>query len=539
MIKLPFETVKTREVRLLKEELEKLQGQMAEASRFIKEVEKGNFGIGISEALGKSELGASFESLQKHLSKIAEEEQERNWTNIGLGKFSDILRNKLSLEPQKLADDILLNLVKYVNANQGAIFILEENQGKESYLEMVACYAYNRKKFLNQKILLGEGLAGQCALEKESIYLTEVPSDYINITSGLGDAPPRSILLSPLSINEKLFGVLELASFEAFPAFKIEFITRLSENIAASIKNVKDNERTLKLLNDSQEQSQQLLSQEEEMRQNLEEMQATQEEIVRKNNEIVKASLETDGILKGINSTMAMIEFTPEGNILEANTNFLNVMQYSLSEIKGKHHRMFVPLEIAGTEEYKTFWEKLASGHSITNTFKRINSQGEIVWLNAIYNPIMNEYGEVAKVVKFATDITKEQEMLAESKGIMNGINAAMAIIEFTPKGVVLNANENFLSLMNYSLEDIKGKHHRLFVPIEQANTADYEEFWQKLAAGNPVAEIFRRVNSQGKTVWLNAIYNPIFNANGEVIKIIKFATDITAEKKMSLIAQQ
>lgn len=539
MMKLPFKFRKAKEVRLLKEELEKLQEQMVEASRFIKEVEKGNFGIGISEVLGNSELGTSFESLQKHLSKIAIEEMERGWTNVGLAKFSDILRNKFSLEPQQLADDILLNLVKYVNANQGAIFILEENQGMESYLEMTACYAYNRKKFLNKKILLGEGLAGQCALEKQTIYMTEVPSDYINITSGLGDAPPRSILLSPLSINEKLFGVLELASFEEFPDYKIEFINRLSENIAASIKNVKDNERTLKLLSDSQEQSQQLLSQEEEMRQNLEEMQATQEEIVRKNTEIVKASLETEGILNGINSTMATIEFTPDGKIITANGNFLKVMEYSLSEIKGNHHRMFVSSDIATSEDYKKFWEKLASGTSVTDVFRRIKHNGEIVWLNAIYNPIMNEYGEVAKVVKFATDITKQQETLAESKGIMKGINAAMAMIEFTPQGMVLDANENFLGLMNYSLEDIKGKHHRIFMPIEMAYTADYDLFWQKLASGTSVSETFRRVNSQGKSVWLNAIYNPIFNANGEVTKIIKFATDITAEKKMSLLAQQ
>ncbi|MBT1706350.1 PAS domain-containing protein [Chryseosolibacter indicus] len=505
------------------------QEQAKEASDFIKEIEKGNLNVEVSQSLQDSELGASLFSIKNHLRKIATEEQERSWLNAGLAKFSDILRNKESLNLTDLADDILTNVVKYVNANQGALFILEDENGEE-YLEMVACYAYDRKKYLNKRLNIGEGITGQCVLEKEVVYLKEVPSGYIKITSGLGQSTPKAILVSPLIVNEKVFGVLELASFNEFAKNKIDFIKRLSENIAASIKNVRENARIVSLLNESQEQAEALRSQEEEMRQNMEEMQATQEEMERKNAEISRASAEMSSILNGINTTMATIEFTTEGTVLTANTNFLTSMKYRLEDIKGKHHRKFVPQDILESKEYKTFWTTLASGKSITGVFKRIDSAGKTVWLNAIYNPILNAGGEVVKVIKFATDITAEQELIAEMKGIMNGIDATMATIEFTPEGIILNANNNFQKTMKCSLESIRGKHHKMFVPADVLVSDEYRAFWKRLAAGESIIGAFKRVNSEGEIVWLHAIYNPIRNANGEVFKVVKFATDITAE---------
>lgn len=520
-------------------ELEKLQLQfqdkekiIKEASDFIKEIEKGNLSGKVSEQLIQNELGGTLLSMQKHLSRIATEEAERTWVNTGLAKFVDILRNKESLDLKDLSDNILMNLVRYVNANQGAIFMLENSVKGEEHLEIIACYAYDRKKFINKRIEIGEGLVGQCVLEREIIYMTEIPDDYIRITSGLGGANPGSILIIPLLLNDKIFGVLELASFEKIPSYKIDFIKRLAENIASSIKNVKDNERTRLLLSASQQQAEELRAQEEEMRQNMEEMQATQEEMGRKNEEIARKAAESQSILTGINATMATIEFTPDGQILGANENFLRAMKCTLQEIKGKHHRSFVPKDIQVTNDYETFWTRLSSGIPISGVFKRINLKGETVWLNAIYNPIFNEKKEVIKVVKFATDITAEQEMLAENKGILSGINATMATIEFTPEGIVLTANNNFLKSMQCSMEDIKGKHHRNFVPKHLLMTEEYKAFWPGLASGISNSGVFERINSKGEKVWLNAIYNPITNANGDVIKVVKFATDITTEKK-------
>jgi methyl-accepting chemotaxis protein len=523
--------VKSKTLKELKEKTVRQQNQFEGATAYVNRILEGNLDAPISDIVVESQLGTPLVSLQKHLKHISLNEQERNWLNVGLTKFADILRNKESLDLKNLADEIIANVVKYVDANQGAIFIYEDTPGDE-HLEMIACYAYDRRKFMSKKINLGEGLAGQCVLEKDVIYIKKAPEQYVSITSGLGHATPREILISPMSINEKIFGVLELASFKEFPQYKIDFIKKLSENIASTIKTVRENERVISLLNSSQQQAEELRAQEEEMRQNMEELQATQEEMQRKTNEITNASAEMMSIVKGINATMATIEFTPEGKVITANANFLSAVKYKLEDIKGKHHQMFVPSELANGEEYKTFWSRLASGESLTGVFKRISSDAKVIWLNAIYNPIQNANGQVTKVVKFATDITQQEERVAETKGVLSGINATMAVAEFTPKGEILHANTNFLAVMDYSLDAIKGKHHRTFVPDEILHSEEYAGFWNRLAAGEPIAGEFKRIASGKRTVWLNAIYNPIHNSNGDVAKVIKFATNITSMKE-------
>ncbi|NOS91506.1 MAG: PAS domain-containing protein, partial [Cyclobacteriaceae bacterium] len=292
--------------------------------------------------------------------------------------------------------------------------------------------------------------------------------------------------------------------------------------------NIKVNERTRNLLQESQEMSAELKEKQEVLRQNAEEMQATQEEVERKAIELSKATAEMSALLQGFDSSMATIEFSPNGTVITANEIFLNAMGYSLSEIKGKHHSMFLSEDERQSKGYKTFWTKLAVGEANKAVFKRIDSQGEVVWLNAIYNPIKNENGEVIKVVKFASNVTAEQEIIAENAGLMEGINTTMATIEFKPDGTVVTANPNFLKTMKYDLAGVKGKHHKMFVPADVLKTKEYEKFWADLAEGKPNTGVFKRITSSGETVWLNAIYNPIKNANGKVVKVIKFATVTT-----------
>ncbi|MDX2196558.1 MAG: GAF domain-containing protein, partial [Cytophagales bacterium] len=362
---------------ILSSENQKLKTILSEASNFIKEIKNGNFNIDISKNLSDNELGVELLSMKLHFDKVSTDEKIRNWFNTGLATFSDILRNKSSLNLKELSDDILSNLVKYISANQGAIFVIENDNNDAEHLRMIACYAYNRKKYLDKRFELGEGLAGQCVLEKEPIYLKEIPEDFVNITSGLGEATPRSVFICPLIINERIFGVIELASLTEFKPHHIDFINKLSENVAACIKNVRDSEQTNTLLNESRQQAEELRAQEEEMRQNLEEMQATQEEMKRKSEELRSTSAEILGIINGINATMATIEFSPDGTIIKANDNFLKTMKYTIDDIKGKHHRMFAPIDVLESDEYKTFWQRLASGESITGVFKRISRTGD------------------------------------------------------------------------------------------------------------------------------------------------------------------
>jgi len=233
-------------------------------------------------------LGNALINMRDNLSKVAEDDKKRNWTTEGLAKFGELLRTNNN-DVQKLSEEIISNLVKYIKGNQGAIYIIddEETDG-EMTMSMKACYAWDKKKFLNQKIFKGEGLAGQAWQEGDSIYLTEVPQNYIRITSGLGDANPSSVLITPLKLNEQVFGVVEVASFNVFQDFEIDFVKRMAESIASTISSVKVNARTQRLLEESQQMTEQMRAQEEEMRQNMEELQATQEEMARKEKDMLK-----------------------------------------------------------------------------------------------------------------------------------------------------------------------------------------------------------------------------------------------------------
>ncbi len=262
----------------------KLRENISAATDFIRKIEKGNLNEAYSGE-ATDELGASLLDMREHLIEISRQEKERIWISEGLAKFSDLLRVN-DKDINSFCYNVLYYLIKYINISQGALFLVQQHEDADEHLEMVACYAYNQKKFLRKSVAKGQGLVGQVWLEKEKVLLSEVPQNYITITSGLGDANPNYILIVPLKVNEEVVGVLELASFSTIPPYHIEFIEKLTENFASTISMVKVNEQTKKLLEESQEMTEQMRSQEEEMRQNLEELSATQEELRRKEIEL-------------------------------------------------------------------------------------------------------------------------------------------------------------------------------------------------------------------------------------------------------------
>ncbi|MCS6823437.1 MAG: GAF domain-containing protein [Cytophagaceae bacterium] len=223
--------------------------------------------------------------MYEHLQRVSDAEQQQRWVQEGLAKFVTLLRIDTN-DTEKFYDNLISQIVKYTEANQGGIFIADD----KDTLELAACYAYNRKKYLEKKINIKEGLLGQCFQEKEMIYLKEIPQGYLSITSGLGEATPKHLLLMPLKYDQQVMGVLELASFSAFEKKHFDFLQKLSESIALVIMNIKNNEMVHNLLRDSQEKAAQLHEQEEEMRQNMEELMATQEEMEQKQSELNQKS---------------------------------------------------------------------------------------------------------------------------------------------------------------------------------------------------------------------------------------------------------
>lgn len=237
-------------------------------------------------------------------------------------------------------------------------------------------------------------------------------------------------------------------------------------------------------------------------------------------------------IVTALNRVQAMIEFNLDGTILNANENFLNTLGYSLEEIKGKHHRIFCDPSYSVSAAYQNFWQRLSRGEFDAAEYKRIGKNGREIWINASYNPIFNKEGKPYKVIKFATEITASKCQNAEYEGKLQAISKAQAIIEFNLDGTIVTANENFLNTVGYSLDEIKGKHHRIFCDPQFVTSTDYFNFWQKLARGEYEAAQYQRFGKGGKEVWINASYNPIFDASGKPYKVVKFATDITHEIK-------
>ncbi|WP_248797300.1 methyl-accepting chemotaxis protein [Pseudomonas sp. MWU13-2105] len=233
--------------------------------------------------------------------------------------------------------------------------------------------------------------------------------------------------------------------------------------------------------------------------------------------------------LSAIERSMIVIEFDLNGTVLRANENFLKATGYRQEQVVGQPHRMFCTPAYARSSEYSQLWTRLKSGQFEAGTFERVAADGRIVWLEASYNPIKDSNGSVCKVVKYALDITARVQQESEANGKLQAIDRAMAMIEFNPDGSVIAANQNFLSLMGYTLAEIQGKHHKIFCKPATTNSSEYQDFWRRLNQGEFFSGQFERVAKRGQIVWLEASYNPVYDASGRLCKVVKFASDVTS----------
>ena len=241
-------------------------------------------------------------------------------------------------------------------------------------------------------------------------------------------------------------------------------------------------------------------------------------------------SMEDAGQIAAIGRAQAVIAFEMDGTIVTANENFLRAMGYTLAEIQGKHHSMFVEQATRDSAAYREFWARLNRGENQSAEYKRIGKGGKEVWILASYNPVLDEKGKPFRVVKFATDVTKEKLATADLAGQIASISKSQAVIEFNMDGTIIGANQNFLKTVGYSLDEIRGRHHSMFVDPSERDGAAYREFWAALNRGEYQAAEYKRIGKGGKEVWIQASYNPILDLNGKPFKVVKYATDTTAQ---------
>jgi methyl-accepting chemotaxis protein len=244
----------------------------------------------------------------------------------------------------------------------------------------------------------------------------------------------------------------------------------------------------------------------------------------------VRRQAELDAQVAALHRVQAVIEFDLDGTILAANPNFLQTVGYTLEEVRGRHHAMFVDPEQVRSPDYRAFWAKLARGEFDAGQYRRVGKGGREVWIQASYNPVFDSNGRPCKVVKFATDITAEKRQAADFAGQLAAIDLSQAVIEFSLDGRIQTANENFLAAVGYTLEEVQGRHHAMFADPAHAKSAEYRAFWEKLGRGEYDAGQYRRLGKDGREVWIQASYNPIRDMNGRPFKVVKYATDITAQ---------
>ncbi|MDR0192978.1 PAS domain-containing methyl-accepting chemotaxis protein [Pseudomonas yamanorum] len=234
------------------------------------------------------------------------------------------------------------------------------------------------------------------------------------------------------------------------------------------------------------------------------------------------------GLVAALERSMAVVEFDLNGKVLRANDNFLQALGYRPDELSAKSHRDFCLPALTNSAAYGEFWAALRAGKFVSGTFQRVNKDGQTVWVEASYNPVLDERGQVLKVVKYALVVTDKVAQEAATRSKLAALDRAMAVIEFDLSGNVLVANENFLNVMGYGLAELKGKHHRMFCEPGLVNSDGYTDFWRRLNAGEFFSGQFKRLGKHGRVVWLEASYNPVYDADGKLTKIVKFASDIT-----------
>ncbi len=345
--------VPANELGALAEEINHTIENLKDATDFVGAIGKGEFNLDYKEAFdhghkeGKNKLADSLIEMQKKLRAINEEEQKRKWANEGLTRFVDILRSSHD-NITLLGDKIISGLIQYTRSNQGALYVLNDDGGNEKYLELVSIFAWDIKKHEQQRIKPGQGLLGQAFLEKETTYLTSLPEEYIRITSGLGDANPKSVLIVPLKVDQDVYGLVELASFNAFEPHEISFVEKLGESIASTIASVRGAYKNRMLIEQFQQQTEQMRAQEEEMRQNMEELQATQEEVVRKEKDYVARIRELEALQER-----------------RAEPEELLVMREKLRQLEDEYQQRIEHLEkeLGSKSEHARHWEVAEQFH--------------------------------------------------------------------------------------------------------------------------------------------------------------------------------
>jgi PAS domain S-box-containing protein len=506
------------------------QARIDQVNDFARQLTQDNLDVdfvfsGENDSLGESliNLRNTLKSNSDNNLKLRKEEEERNWIAEGSSHFSEILRNYIH-EPEQLSFNVIKDLTKYVNAIQGGFYMLEDSDSSSRYFNLVSFFAYDRRKFTDQKIKWGDGLIGTCAMEQKTIHLKSIPESYITVTSGLGEANPDSLLIVPMLYEGQIYGVLEFASFGKFEPNHLALIEQTAESVATTLSAIKTNIKTARLLEESKAQTQSLTSHEEEMRQNMEELQATQEESTRQSHRLI--------VLEDtLNQNLIRAEFDPEGRLITANNLFYSKFEYSNDhKIEGKQLSELICVENRGW--FKQIWNDLLHENKPYKGYiQHITRTGKDLWTIASLSITRNEDATIERIMLLAIDTSEERDQLMKHEAIVELVNDTGIKLELDINGNLLDCNKNFIELFKLSQKDIKS-----LVVFDIINPIELEAFnrqWDSIIKGNGFTGILRGKTSGGDEVLLNGAFSITNNMSHEIERIIFVGVDITHEKHL------
>ncbi|MES2733670.1 MAG: PAS domain S-box protein [Bacteroidota bacterium] len=509
---------------------------------YAKEIALGNFDVN-HDSSEQDVLGLSLVQMSKGLKKVAEEDKQRNWEIAGIAKIGEILRLHYTME--ELAYQVIAHLVKYLNAVQGGIYIMSDDTHK--YLELKGCYAYDKRKHIQKRIDIGEGLIGQVALEQHTIYLTEIPQDYLAITSGLGESNPTAIIIMPLKINEEVVGALEIASFQAFDEYQRSFLEKVTESIASSITSSRTNDKTNHLLRESQMLAEQLRAQEEEMRQNMEELEATQEDLERKSTEREEAQkelLKSQGYLHNIINAIPNPIFVKDRQhkLILANDAYCQLMGSSREEVLS-HASDQLTKEATSKQKAK---EEAIFRSGLESTDEETIQGVDQVTRTIISNKALfrNEEGEVY-LVGAITDITERkqiEEAFAKEKYLLD------AFMNNTPDFVYFKDEESrfvriskaHAQLFGYDdPKDLIGKSDFDFFSKDHSQPA-YDDEQRIMKTGKPIINMVEKETwEDGRVTWVSTTKMPLLDLRGKTIGTFGVSRNVSDSKNNEIALEK
>lgn len=508
----------------LLKKIEKLAQQLSYAHELAQQVSQGNFQTQLHIFKDESLLGKAFSQMQEGLRAFSEKENMRNWLNEGLTLFADILRD--TANPQKLYDNLIKNIVKYVKAQYGGIYIVNENIDAVPCLELKSAYALDKKKYISQKIYLGQGLVGQCWQEKESIHLQKIPQGYVHIASGLGEEAPRALLLIPIKSGQEVYGVIEVASLQTFTGIEKDFLEVVAEDIASAIYAIKSNEKTQLLLEETNREKEDITAQKDAMQQSIALLESERQILEQRN-----ADMAT--FVEAIQKAVIVAELDKYGYFISVNDKFLETTGYTHREVIGQHRSFYAPKD-SDPAEFSLVWNQLSQGHYVEKNIKRIHKNGSEIWIRASFFPVLDNTGNLVKVISIGTDITSKVQQETREQESQKNASFKNTVLEHSFLVFETDRHLHIKDINEYALNNLKiDKFDYIGHHIDEIILGrwDYKALINELENRSIVEGLLVLKADEFGFRYVKMIITTVKDKRGEIESIFWVGTDITQSK--------